>query len=64
MPKYLFTKQSKVIVACMALYNFIRDNSTNEADFQSHIQEDGTDGPEYSSGVGSVFTDDMDKCFG
>jgi hypothetical protein len=47
----------------MALHNFIRDNSTNEADFQPHIQEDGTDGPEYNSGVGSVFTDDMDKCF-
>ena len=26
----------------MALHNFIRDNSINDANFQSHIQEDGT----------------------
>jgi hypothetical protein len=53
MPKYLVNKQSKIIVACMTLHNFIRDNNINDADFQSHIQEDGTNGPESSLGEGS-----------
>jgi len=44
----------------MDLHNFIRDNSINDAHFQSHIQEDGTNGPESSSGEGSAFGDDMD----
>jgi hypothetical protein len=43
----------------MTLHNFIRDNNINDADFQSHIQ-DGTNGPESSSGEGSAFGDDMD----
>ena len=38
----------------MTLHNFIRDNNINDADFQSHIQEDGTNGPESSSGEGSA----------
>jgi len=60
MPKYSVNKQSKIIVACMALHNFIRDNSINDAHFQSNIQEEGTDGPESSSGEGSASGDDMD----
>ena len=60
MPKYLVNKQSKIIVACMALHNFIRDNSINDTHFQSNIQEEGTDGPESSSGEGSASGDDMD----
>ena len=44
----------------MTLHNFIRDNNINDVDFQSHIQEDGTNGPESSSGEGSSFGDDMD----
>jgi hypothetical protein len=60
MPKYLVTKQQKIVVACMALHNFIRDNSTNDCNFQSHIQEDGTHGPESSLGEGSGSGDDMD----
>ena len=44
----------------MALHNFIRDNNINDVDFQSHIQEDGTNGPESSSNEGSDFEDDMD----
>jgi hypothetical protein len=60
MPKYPVTKQSKIIVACMVLHNFIRDISINDADFQSHIQEDVTHEPESSSSEGSGFGDDMD----
>ena len=60
MPKYLVTKQSKIIVACMALHNFIEDNSINDAHFQSHIQEDGTHGPESSSSEESGSGDDTD----
>ncbi|XP_066374045.1 protein ALP1-like [Miscanthus floridulus] len=37
-----------------------RDNSINDAHFQSNIQEEGTDGPESSLGEGSVSGDDMD----
>ena len=44
----------------MTLHNFIRDNNINDADFQSHIQEDGTNGPESSSSEGSASGDDMD----
>ena len=44
----------------MALHNFIRDNSINDANFQSHIQEDGTHGPKSSLGEGSGSRDDMD----
>ena len=43
----------------MALHNFIRDNSINDAYFQSNIEEEGTDGPEFSSGEGSASGDDM-----
>ena len=43
----------------MALHNFIRDNNINDVDFQSHIQEDGTNGPESSPGEGSASGDDM-----
>ena len=60
MPKYSVNKQSKIIVACMVLHNFIRDNSINDTHFQSNIQEEGTDGPESSSGEGSASGDDMD----
>ena len=44
----------------MALHNFIRDNNINDADFQSHIQEDGTNGSKSSSAEGSASGDDMD----
>ena len=39
LPKYSVNKQSKIIVACMALHNFIRDNNINDADFQSHVKK-------------------------
>jgi hypothetical protein len=44
----------------MVLHNFIRDISINDADFQSHIQEDVTHEPESSSSEGSGSGDDMD----
>jgi len=30
LPSYPIEKQSKIIVACMALHNFIRDNAIND----------------------------------
>ena len=39
LPKYSVNKQSKIIVACMTLHNFIRDNNINDADFQSRIKK-------------------------
>ncbi|KAL6839536.1 hypothetical protein ACP4OV_030806 [Aristida adscensionis] len=32
-PSYPIRKQSKIIIACMALHNFIRDNATADRDF-------------------------------
>lgn len=33
LPSYPMPKQSKIIIACMALHNFIRENSTIDDDF-------------------------------
>jgi hypothetical protein len=32
-PTYLLEKRSKIIVACMALHNFIRDSAMRDKDF-------------------------------
>ena len=36
LPSYPVPKQAKIIVACMALHNFIRDNAMRDADFESN----------------------------
>lgn len=36
-PNYHQTKQSKIIVACMALHNFIRDNDVHDPDFSMAV---------------------------
>jgi hypothetical protein len=35
MPSYLMEKQSKIIIACMALHNFIRDSNLSDNDFDT-----------------------------
>ena len=60
MPQFPVNKQSKIIVACMALHNFIRDSNINDVDFESNILDDSTHGTESSTGEGSSSGDDMD----
>ena len=40
MPKYSVKKQSKIIIAMMALHNFIRDSAIHDADFENYSNED------------------------
>jgi hypothetical protein len=44
LPSYPITKQAKIIVACMALHNFIRENTNKDPDFNSDVQNDATSG--------------------
>lgn len=46
MPQFPINKQSQIIVVCMFLHNFIRDNTINDLDFQSNSQDDSTHGTE------------------
>jgi hypothetical protein len=40
LPSYPMVKQSKIILACMALHNFIRENAMADADFEKcHCDE-------------------------
>jgi hypothetical protein len=32
-PRYSMEKQKKIIIACMALHNFIRDSNSSDEDF-------------------------------
>ena len=40
LPSYPVNKQSKIIVACMALHNFIREADLEDPDFESNVQDD------------------------
>jgi len=40
LPSYPVNKQSKIIVACMALHNFIREADLEDPDFESIVQDD------------------------
>jgi hypothetical protein len=42
LPSYSITKQAKIIVACMALHNFVRENTTEDPDFNSDVQDNAT----------------------
>jgi hypothetical protein len=40
LPSYPIQRQSKIIVACMALDNFIRDHDLDYSNFQLDVQDD------------------------
>lgn len=37
LPSFSLQKQSKIIVACMALHNFIRDSAIHDHDFDHFV---------------------------
>lgn len=39
MPSYPIEKQAEIIVACMVLHNFIRDNALYDDDFENYEDE-------------------------
>jgi hypothetical protein len=58
LPSYPVEKQSKIIVACMALHNFIRDHVLDDSDFQSDVQDDS--GPRSCPDEGTGSGDEND----
>jgi hypothetical protein len=57
LPSYHVEKQSKIIVACMALHNFIRDHDLDDSNFQSDVQDDSD--PRSCPGEGTGDENDM-----
>jgi hypothetical protein len=37
LPSFSLSKQSKIIIACMALHNFIRDSAIHDCDFDQFV---------------------------
>lgn len=60
MPKYSVKKQLKIIIAMMALHNFIRDSAIHDADFENYSNEDSVGDSESSMDNSSVLRDDSD----
>jgi hypothetical protein len=58
LPSYPVEKQSKIIIACMALHSFIRDHDLDDSDFQSDVQDDSD--PRSCLGEGTVSGDEND----
>ncbi|CAN6195627.1 unnamed protein product [Urochloa humidicola] len=58
-PSFSPRKQSKIIVACMALHNFIRDTDRNDEHFVTYVDDhsEGSEGP-----TDSLTPDDTDMC--
>jgi hypothetical protein len=58
-PSFSVRKQSKIITACMALHNFIREHDLNDEHFVTYV-EDGTD--EDPTNDAGLTADDIDMC--
>jgi hypothetical protein len=58
LPSYHIEKQSKIIVACMTLHNFIRGHNLDGSDFQSDVQDDSD--PKSCPGEGTISGDEND----
>jgi hypothetical protein len=58
LPRYPVEKQSKIIVACMTLHNFIRDYDLDDSNFQSDVQDDND--PRSCPGEGTISRDEND----
>ena len=59
-PSFPPRKQSQIIVACMALHNFIRENDINDEHFMIIYVEDSSDEDPLENS--SLTTDDIDMC--
>jgi hypothetical protein len=59
MPSYPMEKQSKIIIACMALHNFIRDSAIHDAHFDNYDGE-AAEVDQHAPDVGNGPTDDAD----
>ncbi|WVZ65112.1 hypothetical protein U9M48_014530, partial [Paspalum notatum var. saurae] len=55
-----YPKQAKIIVACMALHNFIRDNAMRDAGFESNNHDTGSNANQYVVLDGNAVADDSD----
>jgi hypothetical protein len=60
LPSYPITKQAKIIVACMALHNFVRENTNEDPDFNSDVQDNATGGSQPTMIDASAPGDDID----
>ena len=55
-PSFPLAKQSKIIVACMGLHNFLRENGSNDDDVEMEEQDDL-----YTGGSSSDHSDGYDE---
>jgi len=62
LPSYPIEKQSKIIVACMALHNFIRDNAIYDEHFETYVEDSSGVGSQVPSADGGGSADDMNMC--
>jgi hypothetical protein len=60
LPSYPITKQAKIIVACIALHNFVRENTNEDPDFNSDVQDNATGGSQLTMIDASAPGDDID----
>lgn len=60
LPSYPIEKQSMIIVACMALHNFIRDNAINDEHFETYVEDSSGVGSQVPTTDGTVSADDID----
>jgi hypothetical protein len=64
-PSYPMEKQTMIIIACMALHNFIRDSNLSDVDFdrmaadETYIDEDGDMGASTSQFVDEEDMEDV-----
>jgi hypothetical protein len=60
LPSYPIEKQLKIIVACRALQNFIRDHNLDDSDFKLDVGDTSATPSEHSVGEGTVSGDETD----
>jgi len=62
LPSYPIEKRSKIIVACMALHNFIRDNAIYDEHLETYVEDSCGVGSQVPSVDGGGSADDMNMC--
>lgn len=60
LPSFPIKKQSQIIIAMMALHNFIRESAIHDAHFEKYAHEDSVPDSQYSTDDSSGQTDDSD----
>ena len=58
-PSFPVNKQSQIIVACMALHNFIRETDINDEHFITYVDDIPDEDPSEDD---SLMGDDIDMC--